>query len=332
MIKEAGIWMMIVTLFILPVIQSQDASEAAGREQSEMIAAFNSEVKLARFFNNDPDTVLWASNSGIELLNIRTNQMMDKILSEEKIRALKVDPFNSKKAIASTISGRVYFIELKDGKLVPQLVQELSQGDVHIIRQFLFHPQKPGFVYAADSNTIYCSKDNGLSWMQNMPIKIPEEERIIIVMIPSIAHEDKFLVSTTQGGRYLIDWEFTSLEEVVESAIPHGHSIGTNTRSYILKGPNEQIFGFKHLDIQMLDGLYFFDQQNGPVIYGAGIGTSPIKWQKKGHRIFVYHICPRLHMTFSIDVFPSDQTRIILTDPNGIFVTENAGKDWVRIK
>jgi photosystem II stability/assembly factor-like uncharacterized protein len=84
------------------------------------------------------------------------------------VRTLTLDPHAADRILLSTSTGLLY--ESLDGGRRWQRLARLGEGNDHVIDGVLFHPTRPGVVYAAawsiehDGGDVFRSADNGRTW------------------------------------------------------------------------------------------------------------------------------------------------------------------------
>ena len=283
----------------------------------------------ARFFTESGDRILRGDKDGIKLINMEDGSTLSEVLSGSFIKALNVEPMNRSEAFTSTSQGEVYRITIQEGNLKADLInlQQASVGQPII--QFLYNPKTRGQLVAMDANNIYVSPDNGNTW-KTKKVSLKDPKHLFRFIMPSIKYDDLFLISTTQDGRYLCSWDDDKIREVPELAIPHGHRVRSDGKEFVLQGKNAQIFGFMHLGLEVFDAI-IIRHKGTTSVYAAGVGHSPIEWRKKKRYIYIYELNPRLTSTFSVDAIGNEIPQVLLTAPDGMYLSSNGGKDWRKI-
>jgi len=285
--------------------------------------------QYARFVSDNPNLIVWGGKDGLALYDIGAKSQVMTVLEKERVTALNVNPGDLSKGLVATGNGSVYSFSVENSQLAISPVE--SFDDAGLIRNFHFNRQSPNMVLATDGKTIFTSSDGGLTWDLNTPLIIPDPNQIITAIIDNFGYPGNYLISTTQKGRYMGKWGGNSLLAIPETSTPHGYCMESHGVNFISIGKYADFFTFNHLQLQLLDAV-ILNAADSPVLYGAGIGKSPIKYIKKGKRIFIEYINPRLNLTYSIDVFPKDTARILVAADRGVYLTVNGGEDWSSVQ
>lgn len=329
-LKGGTIWIF-AGMLCCPSISLGQAPGKSSAPRSFPSTAVDYVPHFARFVTDDPALIVWGDETGLKLYDVEIKSELDRVLEDQRINALSVNPVDLFSGIAATTKGTVIAFRVENRKLSIRRIEPLNRPDIGIIKCFLYNSLNPAMILATDGKRIYSSSDGGNQWDVNLPLNLPDPDPVIITVIQSLYKSDAFLISTTQGGRYMGRWGENNIVAVPEEASPHGYVIERNGMNFILIGGNSNLFTFNHLKIRLLDAVVLYQDQE-PVLFGAGIGLSPIIYKKTGKRVYVNDINPRLSLTFSIDVFRKDTARILVTSSSGIFLSLNGGQDWTSIQ
>jgi hypothetical protein len=284
--------------------------------------------QFARFVTENPSLIVFGGKNGLILYDIDAKSTLMTVLKGERITALYVNPGDLSKGFATTGNGGVYSFTVENSQLKIDPVESFK--DFGLIRNFHFNRESPNMVLATDGKQIFTSSDGGLTWDMTTSLVIHDPKQVITTIIDSFGYPGNYLISTTHKGRYTGKWGGNTLVSIPETATPHGYRMEHRSVNFISVGKHGDFFNFNHLQIQLLDAVVL-SPTNSPVLYGAGIGKSPIKYSRKGKRIFIEFLNPRLNLTYSIDVFHKDTARILVTADRGVFLTVNGGEDWISV-
>ena len=282
-----------------------------------------------KFFTNDDDKVIRATESGVYIYEIPSQKLIASALIDEQFVSLEVYPNEPSKALVSTFDGKVYRLNYDGQKLSYQIVEELSESPVGIIKDFLFKRNNNKIVVAADERSLFWSVDGGRTWKAEKfkELNIEENHRII-TLTPIPRTNSEFLVCTSGMGRFKVNWLSHDMEYIADQTMPHGFTIRPGGLSYVAIGEGSDYLSIKDLRILPLDIMLFDDDTLS--YYIAGLGTSPLLVHRQGNRYDLNYLNSLLTLTYSIDVRRHEKTEIILSSPTDCYYSNDGGQNWMN--
>ncbi len=305
-------------------------SQIRGQDSLPIAPPFYMRPNFAQFINSD--YILMGNTEGLHVIEIESGSIVKTALEGVAISTMMGNPHKNGQVAIGTETGEVYFVSWINDELNLVKAEEIEDTSVNIVRSILYHVDKPDRIALADHRYIALGvyQDNQIDIQQ--VVHIDEPDKLTVMIFPDNTDSKWFLISTTQDGRFRVNWETGEIVSIPESILEHGYRTGQAGVSYFAWGDRQEF-----LNIRFLNNRAIYTKKHptlSDTYLFATIGISPLRLtidQTNRNHYTVDYLYSNRHLTFSIDVDRNNPERMIFTTSRGVLISHDEGQNWTRI-